>query len=117
MRELRQSKNISQMDLSQQLGVSRQTLSKWENDSVLPDALNIISLAEFFDVSTDYLLRGVNSCQDPMADSSFRIKKQILDWIGKQDNWLYIFIAIYMLFLLIVWVLIYEPTPKSFPIG
>ena len=117
LRELRRSKGISQMELSECIGVSRQTLSKWENDVVLPDAANIICLAEFFDVTTDYLLRGVHPSVDSSSEALARIRNYLYEWLSNRDNWLYIFIVVYLIFLIIVWFLIYEPAPKSFPIG
>lgn len=46
--ELRRKKGISQEKLAQNLNVSRQTISKWEQDSVLPDTANIIFLCRYF---------------------------------------------------------------------
>ena len=41
---LRTSKNLSQGDLAEMLGVSRQSISKWENNSAMPDLEKIIKL-------------------------------------------------------------------------
>lgn len=57
--ELRKQSNMSQGELADELDVSRQTISKWENDSSLPELDKIIRLCEVFDVSSDYILRGV----------------------------------------------------------
>ncbi|MCI2068670.1 MAG: helix-turn-helix domain-containing protein [Bacilli bacterium] len=48
---------ITQEDLADQVGVSRQTVSKWEGNLALPDTASVSRLAEIFDVSTDYLIR------------------------------------------------------------
>lgn len=56
---LRKQKNMSQGDLADRLEVSRQTVSKWENDSSLPELDKIIRLCELFKVSSDYILRGI----------------------------------------------------------
>lgn len=58
IRELRKAKGSSQEELAQYLGVSRQAISKWESEQSLPDIDKIISLSNFFEVSTDYLLKG-----------------------------------------------------------
>lgn len=55
IRELRKTKNISQEVLAQYLGISFQAVSKWENDTAMPDVAMIPALASFFGVSTDEL--------------------------------------------------------------
>ncbi len=56
IKELRTSFGISQTELASKIGVSKQCVSNWENDNVLPSVEMIITLAKFFKVSTDYLL-------------------------------------------------------------
>ena len=53
---LRTAADISQEQLSETLGVSRQSISKWETDQALPQIDKVIQLAELFNVSTDELL-------------------------------------------------------------
>ena len=55
--KLRKQKGWSQEDLALQMGVSRQSVSKWESMSSLPDLDKIIKLSNLFGVSTDYLLK------------------------------------------------------------
>ena len=54
--ELRQAKKITQKELAQIAGVSFQTVSKWENGTVLPDITYLPILAEYFGVSVDQLM-------------------------------------------------------------
>lgn len=54
--ELRKEKKLTQTELANQLGIDQTTVSKWELDKALPDTATLIKLAEYFDVSTDYLL-------------------------------------------------------------
>lgn len=54
--ELRTGKNLSQGDVADALEVSRQSVSKWENNSAVPDLDKIIKLAELFEVSLDELV-------------------------------------------------------------
>lgn len=56
LQSLRKQSGLSQEQLSSQLTVSRQAISKWELDSSLPDTENIIQLSKLFNVSIDYLL-------------------------------------------------------------
>lgn len=55
--ENRKKNGWSQEDLADRLGVSRQSVSKWESAQAVPDMKKIIQLSEVFNVSTDYLLR------------------------------------------------------------
>jgi len=56
--ELRKAQNISQYQLAQALDVTRQAVSKWENDQAVPDALKMIHLAEVLDTDIEYLSIG-----------------------------------------------------------
>ena len=57
LQKLRKDKRMSQEKLAEELGVTRQAVSKWELDAALPDTANIIALSRLFDVSADYLLK------------------------------------------------------------
>lgn len=54
--ELRMSFGWSQVKLAQKLGVTKQTISNWENDNIQPSIEMLIKLSKVFCVSTDYLL-------------------------------------------------------------
>lgn len=56
--KLRTEKNLSQGDLAGMLDVSRQSISKWENNSSVPDLEKIIKLSEVFEISLDELVKG-----------------------------------------------------------
>lgn len=55
IRRLRKERNLTQEELAEQLGVTFQAVSKWENDTGLPDISQVIPLATVFHVSTDVL--------------------------------------------------------------
>lgn len=55
--ELRKQKGLSQEELAEKLGVSRQAVSRWELGQTLPDIPNLLQLCELFGVSADYLVR------------------------------------------------------------
>ena len=55
--ENRKKNGWSQEELADKLGVSRQSVSKWEGAQAVPDMKKIVMLSELFGVSTDYLLR------------------------------------------------------------
>ena len=54
---LRKRNGWSQEELAQQLGISRQSVSKWESMASMPDIQKIMAMSELFGVSTDYLLK------------------------------------------------------------
>lgn len=56
--ELRKSNSYSQEYIAEKLNVSRQAVSKWEQDLSAPDTYNLIALAELFGVSVEYLATG-----------------------------------------------------------
>ena len=56
--ELRTQRNLSQGDLANELNVSRQSISKWENGNSTPDLEKIVKLAEIFNVSLDELIKN-----------------------------------------------------------
>ena len=55
--DLRKKQGWSQEELAEQLGVSRQSVSKWESGMSVPDLNKIIAMSALFGVSTDYLLK------------------------------------------------------------
>ena len=56
IKNLRQSRELNQVQLAEKLGVKKQSVSNWENDNIMPSIDMLIKIADFFDVSTDYLL-------------------------------------------------------------
>ena len=56
IKSLRLSYNLSQVQLANQLKVSKQTISNWENNNILPSIEMLVKIATIFSVSTDYLL-------------------------------------------------------------
>ncbi|MCI7523552.1 helix-turn-helix domain-containing protein [Roseburia hominis] len=56
---LRKTKGLSQEELANKVGVSRQAVSKWESGQSTPDIEKIIIMSELFEVTTDYILKGV----------------------------------------------------------
>ncbi|MDD3253276.1 MAG: helix-turn-helix transcriptional regulator [Lachnospiraceae bacterium] len=56
LKTLRLAKNISQVEFAKKLGVSKQSVSNWENNNILPSIEMLKKIAVFFSCSTDYLL-------------------------------------------------------------
>ena len=54
---LRRTRGISQEKLAEEIGVSRQVISKWEEGDEIPDMHDLMALSDWFNVSLDELLR------------------------------------------------------------
>lgn len=66
--ELRKKKGLSQEELAEKLGISRQAVSKWETAAASPDTDNLICLAKLYGVSLDSLLNTEESVEDIVRD-------------------------------------------------
>ena len=67
---LRKTNGISQEELADKIGVSRQAVSKWESEQSLPDLGKIITMSDYFGVTTDYILKGIEPVADKEQKSS-----------------------------------------------
>lgn len=56
IREIRIAKKISQVELAKKLGVTKQSVSNWENDNIQPSVEMLSKIADELNVTTDYLL-------------------------------------------------------------
>lgn len=61
---LRKTKGISQEELADKVGVSRQAVSKWESEQSTPELEKVIIMSDYFGVTTDYILKGI----EPVVD-------------------------------------------------
>ena len=77
--ELRKSNGMSQEVLAEKLNVSRQAISRWENETAMPDAANILQLSKLFGVTADYLLN-----EDYQSDNDLPKVREIQEDGSKQ---------------------------------
>ena len=56
IRELRLAAGFSQVELAEKLGVSKQSVSNWENDNIQPSIEMLVKISRIFNVSTDFIL-------------------------------------------------------------
>lgn len=56
IKKLRTLRNLSQVQLASALNISKQTVSNWENNNIMPSVEMLTAIAQYFSVSTDYLL-------------------------------------------------------------
>jgi len=60
LKDLRLEKELSQRQLSRETGVSQNAIAHWENEKRVPNANAVIKLADYFNVTTDYILGITN---------------------------------------------------------
>lgn len=85
IQNLRKSRGISQEELADKIGVSRQAVSKWESEQSTPDIEKVILLSNYFETTTDYLLKGIEPVDEPEKQWSallFAVAGTILNAIG-----------------------------------
>lgn len=65
---LRKQYGYTQEQIAEKLGVSRQTIAKWERGECLPDIENVIALADIYEVTVDSLVRNIAVMSDAKDD-------------------------------------------------
>ena len=75
--ELRAQQNISQVQLAKMLDVSRQAVSKWENDQTAPDTIKLIQLADVLDTDVEYLATG--TIRPPLVVTTTETVEKIIE--------------------------------------
>lgn len=103
LKQAREEKHISQKDAAEKVGISRQTLSNWENGKTYPDIAALISLSDLYGVSLDNLLKdkGENKISDYVehidkAIAAIKNKHKIYKWVE-----IIVYIAILITFALL----------------
>lgn len=76
---LRTEKRLTQEDMADLLGVSRQSVSKWESDASTPELDKLIRLSEVFDITVDKLVKGKNITEEeaPAGEAEGRTAEEI----------------------------------------
>ena len=72
--KLRKQKGLSQEELAEKLGLSRQAISKWERGESIPDVLVLKSIADLFGVTVDYLLEEVHA--EPVQENTLDAEEE-----------------------------------------
>ena len=129
IQSLRKARGITQEQLADAVGVSRQAVSKWEAEQSVPDLERIVAMAEYFDVTTDYLLRGIEpaptvQAREPVTTRTMCIIATALDAAGliiggglwfEYQNWLCVAVMlIFQLAAVTVWLLTKGERPRWF---
>ena len=74
LRETRQKKGVSQSTVAEHLNISRQSISKWENNSSYPDLDNLVRLSEYYEVTVDDLLKENQGLKKKIEENNEKIK-------------------------------------------
>lgn len=82
LRILRESANISQKQLADAVGVSQQSINKYENHKIEPDIETLIRISDYFNTSVDYLIGHIDSTDDPENPLSPPLSKSERDLIS-----------------------------------
>ena len=75
IQNLRKSKGMSQEELADRIGVSRQAVSKWESEQATPDLEKVVIMSDIFEVTTDYLLKGI----EPVKADEHKTMADVID--------------------------------------
>ena len=78
IKRLRQDKGLNQEQLAEQLYVTRQAVSNWETGKTQPDIETLTKIAEFFNVSVEYLIYG----KEPKTATGEEVHK----WVWDRDR-------------------------------
>lgn len=82
LQELRKKAGYSQEQVAEQLGLSRQAVSKWESGQGKPEIDNVVKLMELYGVSADYILLGIENRATTPATEKKKISKEYRKAIG-----------------------------------
>ena len=83
---LRTNNKLTQKQLGEKLGVTQQAIGKWESNKSEPDNAMILSMAELFNVSTDFILYGANKQQHSTTEPKLRLLARHLDELPEEQR-------------------------------
>ena len=91
---LRTQMGLSQEDLAEQLGVSRQSVSKWETGQSVPDLDKLIKLADLFGVTLDELARAAPEAGEKAKKVPFWRRDLLSPWLEDLQHRIFVFILL-----------------------
>ena len=98
IQNLRKQKGLSQEQLAEAVGVSRQAVSKWEAEQSVPDIDKIILICDYFGVTTDYILRDEEmSCTETVHSTNKNEEEKDMDNKKKSTLLLTVSVMLYIL--------------------
>jgi len=106
---LRKEKHLSQEEVAEKLGVTRQTISKWETDMSTPDFDKISPLCELYGITADELLTGKKREKEEIRDEENTL-------VDKKKRGTGIALGVLFYFLSVIWIMITIPVFNMNPI-
>ncbi len=106
---LRKEKHLSQEEVAEKLGVTRQTISKWETDMSTPDFDKIYPLCELYGITADELLTGKKREKEEIRDEENTL-------VDKKKRGTGIALGVLFYFLSVIWIMITIPVFNMNPI-
>lgn len=98
IQNLRKQKGLSQEQLAEAVGVSRQAVSKWEAEQSVPDIDKIILICDYFGITTDYILRDEEmSCTETVQSINKNEEEKDMDNKKKSTLLLTVAVMLYIL--------------------
>lgn len=112
--ELRKKRGLSQEEAAEKLGVSRQTISKWETDQSTPDFDKLSLICKLYDITADELINGTSKDKQEEKEKQEELKESILE--NRKKRALGIGLGICLYFLAVVEVMVTIPLGVLNPI-
>ena len=84
IKELRKNKRMTQKDLAEAMRVSQQTVGAWETERAIPGADTLSDLADYFNVTTDYLLGRPEKKDDDAKTADIEDDDVIFTYEGRR---------------------------------
>lgn len=83
LKQLRTSHGISQKQLASEVGVSQQSINKYENHNIEPDIATLIRIADYFHTSVDYLVGRLDLPADPEIRQTCQLTTEEASLLGR----------------------------------
>lgn len=84
--ELRSEKNLSQRELARIMNISQGTYNNWENSNTQPSIEQLIALANFFEVSVDYLIGRTDDAGTVIQSTEQKNRQEVLKLFNATDK-------------------------------
>ncbi|MGP3639271.1 helix-turn-helix domain-containing protein [Lentilactobacillus hilgardii] len=127
----REKRHWSQAELAEKLSISRQSISKWEQEVVLPSFANVVAISDLFKISLDDLIKGDDKLMDKLSrNDKMRPVTKILLWafgfaisiyvllqvlhIGVADVWNWVEFPLFVTFIALLFTINWRQLNRAF---
>ena len=93
LKEARMETKLTQEQVAEEIGVSRQSISNWENEKSLPDIISVIKLSDLYNVSLDILLKGDKDMMEKIEKDTNVVKS---NEIMRRAGWVFMLASLLM---------------------